>query len=57
MADKTALQLRENGYFVNSDSGTLTFDGYLSIVGRAKDLIILVVTMFIQWKLTICLTE
>ena len=40
MADKTALQLRENGYFVNSDSETLTFDGYLSIVGRAKDLII-----------------
>ena len=29
MADRTVLQLRENGYFVTSDSGNLTFDGYL----------------------------
>ena len=40
MADRTALQLRENGYFVTSDSGNLTFDGYLQIVGRANNLII-----------------
>ena len=53
MADKTAPQLRENGYFVTSGSGNLDFDGYLSIVERAKDLIIMVVTMFIQRKLNI----
>ena len=32
MAYKTAPKLRENGYFVTSDSGNLDFDGYLSIV-------------------------
>ena len=40
MPDKTSLELRENGYFITGDLGKLSSDGYLSIVGREKDLII-----------------
>ena len=40
MPDKTAAELRENGFFITGDLGRFSEDGYLSIVGRSKDLII-----------------
>ncbi|MCT8161750.1 malonate--CoA ligase [Pseudoruegeria sp. SHC-113] len=40
MPEKTAEELRENGFFITGDLGQMSADGYLSIVGRAKDLII-----------------
>ena len=40
MPDKTAAELRENGFFITGDLGQFSEDGYLSIVGRSKDLII-----------------
>ena len=40
LPDKTAVELRTDGYFITGDLGKLSEDGYLSIVGREKDLII-----------------
>jgi malonyl-CoA/methylmalonyl-CoA synthetase len=40
MPEKTAEEFTADGYFKTGDVGTLAPDGYLSIVGRAKDLII-----------------
>ena len=40
MPEKTAAELRESGFFITGDLGSLSADGYLSIVGRSKDLII-----------------
>jgi malonyl-CoA/methylmalonyl-CoA synthetase len=40
MPEKTAAELRDNGYFLTGDLGRIDADGYLSIVGRQKDLII-----------------
>ena len=40
MPDKTAEELRADGYFITGDLGRFDAQGYLQIVGRQKDLII-----------------
>lgn len=40
MPDKTAQEFTPDGYFKTGDMGTFSVDGYLSIVGRSKDLVI-----------------
>jgi len=38
--EKTALELRDDGFFISGDLGKIDADGYVYIVGREKDLII-----------------
>ncbi len=40
MPEKTAEEKRADGFFITGDLGTVSPDGYFSIVGRGKDLII-----------------
>ena len=40
MPEKTAEELRSDGWFITGDLGRVDGDGYLHIVGRAKDLVI-----------------
>jgi malonyl-CoA/methylmalonyl-CoA synthetase len=40
MPEKTAEEFRPDGYFITGDLGRFDSDGYLHIVGRAKDLVI-----------------
>jgi malonyl-CoA/methylmalonyl-CoA synthetase len=40
MPEKTAEELRADGFFITGDLGRIDGEGYVSIVGRAKDLII-----------------
>jgi malonyl-CoA/methylmalonyl-CoA synthetase len=40
MPEKTREELREDGFFITGDIGVQDADGYVSIVGRQKDLII-----------------
>ena len=40
MPEKTAQEFRADGYFITGDLGQFDSDGYLHIVGRAKDLVI-----------------
>ncbi|WP_050604354.1 malonyl-CoA synthase [Ruegeria sp. 6PALISEP08] len=40
MPEKTAAELRENGFFITGDLGRIDDEGYVHIVGRNKDLII-----------------
>ncbi len=40
MPEKTAEELREDGFFITGDLGMIDEDGYVSIIGRSKDLII-----------------
>ena len=40
MPEKTAQEFRPDGYFITGDLGRVDADGYIHIVGRAKDLVI-----------------
>ncbi|MEE8364436.1 MAG: malonyl-CoA synthase [Gammaproteobacteria bacterium] len=40
MPEKTAAEIREDGFFITGDLGRVDDRGYLHIVGRSKDLII-----------------
>ncbi|WP_272007471.1 malonate--CoA ligase [Roseovarius sp. ZX-A-9] len=40
MPEKTAAELRDDGFFITGDLGRVDADGYVHIVGRSKDLII-----------------
>ncbi|MEP3427433.1 MAG: malonyl-CoA synthase [Roseibium sp.] len=40
MPDKTAAELRSDGFFITGDLGKIDEEGYVQIVGRNKDLII-----------------
>ena len=40
MPEKTREEFRDDGYFITGDLGKIDEDGYVHIVGRAKDLII-----------------
>jgi malonyl-CoA/methylmalonyl-CoA synthetase len=40
MPEKTASEFRADDFFITGDLGVIDADGYLHIVGRAKDLII-----------------
>lgn len=40
MPEKTAEELHEDGWFITGDLATISEDGYVTIVGRGKDLVI-----------------
>jgi malonyl-CoA/methylmalonyl-CoA synthetase len=40
MPEKTATEFRPDGFFITGDLGKIDADGYVTIVGRGKDLII-----------------
>jgi malonyl-CoA/methylmalonyl-CoA synthetase len=40
MPEKTAAELRADGFFITGDLGVIDGEGYVTIVGRGKDLII-----------------
>jgi len=40
LPDKTAEEMRDDGFFITGDLGVMSDDGRLQIVGRSKDLII-----------------
>lgn len=40
MPEKTAEELRPDGFFITGDIGTQSADGYVTIVGRARDMVI-----------------
>jgi malonyl-CoA/methylmalonyl-CoA synthetase len=40
MPEKTKTEFRDDGFFITGDLGTIDANGYVSIVGRGKDLVI-----------------
>ncbi len=50
MPDKTAAELRENGFFITGDLGMIDGQGYVQIVGRSKVLSSLVGIISIRRK-------
>ncbi|MDP6884252.1 MAG: AMP-binding protein [Rhodospirillales bacterium] len=40
MAEKTAADFRRDGFFITGDQGRINPNGYVSVVGRAKDVVI-----------------
>ena len=38
--DKTAAEFRDDGFFITGDLGVFDAEGYLSIIGRSKDVVI-----------------
>jgi malonyl-CoA/methylmalonyl-CoA synthetase len=40
MAEKTKADFRPDGFFITGDQGRINPDGYVSVVGRAKDVVI-----------------
>ena len=40
LPEKTAEEFTTDGYFVTGDKGVIDVDGYVSIVGRSKDMVI-----------------
>ncbi len=40
MPEKTAQEFTEDGFFITGDQGVISADGYISIVGRTKDMVI-----------------
>ena len=40
MPEKTAQEFSDDGFFITGDQGTVSDDGYISIVGREKDMVI-----------------
>ncbi|MEE2951380.1 MAG: malonyl-CoA synthase [Pseudomonadota bacterium] len=40
MPEKTKAEFRQDGYFITGDLGMIDEDGYVTIVGRGKDLVI-----------------
>jgi len=40
MPEKTAAEFRPDGFFITGDLGTIDEEGYVSILGRGKDLVI-----------------
>ena len=40
LPEKTAKEFTEDGFFITGDQGMISDDGYISIVGRAKDMVI-----------------
>ncbi|MEM9011225.1 MAG: AMP-binding protein [Pseudomonadota bacterium] len=40
MPEKTREEFREDGFFITGDLGRIGADGYLTLIGRAKDLVI-----------------
>jgi len=40
MPEKTAAEFRDDGYFITGDLAQIDHDGYITIIGRSKDMII-----------------